>query len=74
MKEVLPKLAGSLKLSAHNWWGKIRKSQKQGLYRALPREDRYLAQNGLIIGIMGHVKALFALFHISYKSIFRTQV
>ena len=75
MKEVLPKLAGSLKLSAHNWWGKIRKSQKQGLYRALPREDRYLAQNGLVItGIMDHVKALFALLHIGYKSIFLTQV
>ena len=65
MKEVLPKLAGSLKLSAHNWWGKIRKSQKQGLYRALPREDRYLAENGPIIGIMGHVRALFALPHIN---------
>ena len=37
MKEVLPKLAGSLKLSAHNWWGKIRKSQKQG-YTELSQE------------------------------------
>ena len=38
MKEVLPKLAGSLKLSAHNWWGKIRKSQKQGLCTELSQE------------------------------------
>ena len=54
--------------------GEIRKSQKQGLYRALPREDRYLAQNGLIIGIMDHARALFALLHIGYESIFLTQV
>ena len=47
--------------------GENQKSQKQGLYRALPREDRYLAENGPIIGIMGHVRALFALLHISYK-------
>ena len=33
--------------------GENQEKSETRLYRALPREDRYLAQNGFMIGMMG---------------------